>query len=67
MKNHTWLHLGSLDNLDGSGNVEDVEDAVAIVRVDLHLRINFIPSYFPVHRLFSKALGFSKYFLSLDV
>ena len=41
-------HLGNLDNLDGSRDVEDVEDAVAIVGVDLHLRINFISSYFPV-------------------
>ena len=40
-------HLGSVDNLDGGGNVEDVEDAVAIVGVDLHLRFHFICSYFP--------------------
>ena len=48
-------HLGSVDNLDGGGNVEDVEDAVAIVGVDLHLRIHFICSYFPRHKLLSWA------------
>ena len=50
-----WCNLGSVDNLDGSGNIEKVEDAVAIVGVDLHLRVNFICSYFPVHKLFSRA------------
>ena len=48
-----WRHLGSVDNLDGSGNVENVEDAVAIVGVELHIRVNFICSYFPEHRLLS--------------
>ena len=60
VKKHMWLHLGSLDNLDGSGNVEDVEDAVAIVGVELHLRINFICSYFPVQKLVSKTDSYSK-------
>ena len=56
VKKQMWRHLGSVDNLEGSGNVENVEDAVAIVGVELHIRANFIFSYFPVHKLISLVL-----------
>ena len=35
-------HLGGVDNLAGGGNIKDIEDAVAVVRVELKLGINFI-------------------------
>ena len=41
-------HLCSFDHLACGGHIEDVEDAVAIVRVNFHLRTNFIVSHRPV-------------------